>query len=183
MKSRAERLIPTVLLQILISFFAQYGVAAEIDRSFVTEVLSRSNCNLTDQFVDEFSAAMDRLGSINPSLTSRIRLESYARKLWLRCADIKESESIFYRFSDQTIYLRSGANADLRTPASFFHEFLHFVGVKVDYDAHNSSANLNIKEDHVYGCHFAVFPQVLPKEWQDLALKEAPESCSKAEFE
>ena len=180
--SNSKWIVRVVLFQVLISVFAQRGIAAEIDRNFVTEVLSRSNCHLNDQFADEFSAAMDRLGSLNPSLTSRIRSDSYSRKLWLNCADLKKSENIFYRFSDQTIYLRNSANADWRTPASFFHEFLHFAGVKVDYDSHNNQTNLDVKKDHVYGCHFAVFPQVVPKEWQAV-ITDSQKSCAMAEVE
>lgn len=72
-----------------------------------------------------------------------------------------------------------------RTAASFFHEFLHFTGVKIDPKFHNNPDPKTIVEvDSVYACHLTVFPQLAPLVDVDLSrMPAARNRCALASVE
>lgn len=182
------RRVKAILILIVNLFALALAVpsqGAEIDQAFILDVLKKSQCQVPDSFASDFAAAIDRLSGINRLLADHIRSVSYRAKLNLVCDLPDDSNGIYYVPTEQTIHLREGAGIDWKTPASFFHEFLHFAGVRIDLAYHAAPKMENVVEvDNVYACHVAVFPKIL--EYPKLGssrLGAAISRCAQADFE
>jgi hypothetical protein len=68
---------------------------------------------------------------------------------------------MYFENNDQSIHLWRGSLNDWTTYAYFFHEFLHFVGVRIDPVYHANPDYQNFVEvDSVYACTYSVFPEM-----------------------
>jgi hypothetical protein len=78
-------------LLLLLSLIASQLVScvtwgAEVDLKFIANSLISSSCNFDSaEFSSEFSKAVDRLNTINPTLVRTIRAKAYLRHLTIDC--------------------------------------------------------------------------------------------------
>lgn len=153
--------LPTLIFS-LSFIFTTVTWASEVDQKFISTVVNNSQCSLDREIlITGFSQAIDRLEKINPFLASYIRMIKYQQPLKLEC-DLSNESNVIYYSADGLIHLRQGAGNDWKTTASFFHEFLHFVGVMIDEKYHADPKMEDLVEvDNVYACHLAVFPELL----------------------
>ena len=180
MKSKKQYLYFFLLVVFVIE--PKLVLASEVDSNIVRRLIIDSNCEINaEAFSSDFSDAIDRLYVINPVLVGYIRNSAYLRPISIICDVPKEGAGIYFSFTDNTIHLREGA-PNPQTVASFFHEFLHFVGVKVDFNYHNNPDLRNFVEvDSVYACHLAVFPELAVLENLDPSrISTARTQCSSA---
>lgn len=176
------------LLAIAIVPFA--AAASSQDREFIYEKMKISGCPInTEVFADSFAQAIDRLESINSKLVEHIRHVSYLESLSIKCDLPASSEAIWWLPEIRTIRLRENTPDNWKTVANVFHEFLHFVGVKVDLEYHHRQdidSETLLKTDFVYACHVAVFPELAenPKlEIQPQDITNARSHCTSATVE
>lgn len=171
---------------VLFALTASPAFANPGDSAYIKAQITKSDCAFdVEAFTQTFSGAMDRLQEINPKLALYIRTVNYHKPFTIKC-DVPETENaIYFSPEDQSIHLWKSKSYNWRTVANFFHEYLHFAGVKIDIEYHNKPDAKNILEvDPVYACHFAVFTDLFPLIPLDPArIPAARAECATAEVE
>lgn len=166
--------------------FPSSSMASVLDRDYIYPKIVNSGCNFDAKATSEqFGKAIDRLQEINPELVDEIRSVSYLKSFSIKCDLPSDSNGIYWDRKDMTIHLKIQSTDGVRVVANIFHEFLHFVGVKIDLEQHrNFSRTRNFAADSVYGCHIFLFPKVLFLEKDEAEiLSAAKKGCALAKVD
>jgi hypothetical protein len=155
-------LILLVLLVPSTKAFASFK-CADVDEAvnvFVNTHVKVSKCDWDSQFVKlSLGVGLGRICEINPGLVNGILGMKLNTPLNVICDVIEGQRSPYFSYAESTIHVWSSSSAAIRTQATIFHEFLHFLDIPIDEDAHNDPSSPLPELDPVYACHVTGYPE------------------------
>jgi len=140
-----------------------------------TKITLDSSCPYgKDVLISAFDIGLGRICDVNPNLVMGITTFSLKRDLTVICdVGTSRDSSPYFLLSKSEIHLRQTGPENVKTRATFIHEFLHYVGLPYDRTVHEA-AETGIEQDPVFACHFTAFPEIL---WPTDDLEAAQNTC------
>lgn len=144
---------------VFLAFFSTLTRADEA--TFVRDYLHIEGCKFDGKFIEQtLRVGLGRIAEVNPALAQEIRNRSFKKHLTVHCDMGPWPEPIYFDLSDNSIHLRITNDGSEPTDSNFFHEFLHFAGLR-HVPLLEMTARVEIFFlDPVYACHMTAFPQI-----------------------
>ncbi len=179
----ALKLVIIAVICILHSFAGQ---AAKDDclnihqslQEFVESKVEVTNCPWDKSYIlKSLSVGFARVCEKNQKLVSGILEKKLVSPLKVVCSVAGGEDYPFFSERNSTIYIWKDAPEVMRTQATIFHEFLHYLDIPYVEEVHNGTGD--VQTDPVFACHVTGYPEVAERILGDVSkLPEAIKTCS-----